>query len=80
MPVHQFLSSQYLADRGLTNYWGYDTIGFFAPHHGYCSAGSRGEQVTEFKSMVRALHEAASRSSSTWSTTTPPRAATWVPP
>jgi isoamylase len=58
MPVHQFVSSPYLADRGLTNYWGYDTIGFFAPHHGYSSAGSRGEQVTEFKTMVKALHEA----------------------
>jgi isoamylase len=58
MPVHQFVSSQYLTERGLTNYWGYDTIGFFAPHHGYCSAGGRGEQVTEFKTMVKALHEA----------------------
>jgi glycogen operon protein len=57
MPVHQFVSSQYLTDRGLTNYWGYDTIGFFAPHHGYCSAGGRGPQVDEFKSMVKALHE-----------------------
>jgi isoamylase len=57
MPVHQFITTQYLADRGLTNYWGYDTIGFFAPHHAYSSAGCLGEQVTEFKSMVRVLHE-----------------------
>jgi isoamylase len=58
MPVHQFVSVPFPAGRGLTNYWGYDTIGFFAPHHGYCSAGRRGEQVTEFKTMVKALHEA----------------------
>ena len=56
MPVHQFIVSSYLAERGLTNYWGYDTIGFFAPHHGY-SSGRLGEQVEEFKSMVRTLHE-----------------------
>ena len=57
MPVHQFVTVQYLADRGLTNYWGYDTIGFFAPHRGY-SSGGRGQQVDEFKAMVKALHEA----------------------
>jgi isoamylase len=57
MPVHEFITIPYLGDRGLTNYWGYDTIGFFAPHHGYSSAGSLGEQVDEFKSMVRTLHE-----------------------
>jgi isoamylase len=58
MPVHQFVSDNILADRGLANYWGYNTIGFFAPHNAYCASGSRGEQITEFKSMVRALHEA----------------------
>jgi isoamylase len=58
MPVHQFVSDNILAGRGLANYWGYNTIGFFAPHNGYCASGSRGEQITEFKSMVRALHEA----------------------
>ena len=58
MPVHQFVSDGFLAERGLSNYWGYNTIGFFAPHHAYSSAGQRGEQVPEFKSMVRALHEA----------------------
>jgi isoamylase len=58
MPVHQFVSDGFLAERGLSNYWGYNTIGFFAPHSAYSSAGERGEQVPEFKSMVRALHEA----------------------
>ncbi len=58
MPVHQFVAEQSLAGRGLTNYWGYNTIGFLAPHNGYSSAGQRGEQVNEFKSMAKALHEA----------------------
>jgi isoamylase len=58
MPVHQFVSDNILAGRGLANYWGYNTIGFFAPHNAYCASGSRGEQVPEFKSMVQALHEA----------------------
>ena len=58
MPVHQFVSDGFLADRGLSNYWGYNTIGFFAPHNAYSSAGQLGEQVPEFKAMVRALHEA----------------------
>jgi len=58
MPVHQFVSDAFHADRGLANYWGYNTIGFFAPHNAYAFAGSRGEQVQEFKSMVRTLHEA----------------------
>jgi isoamylase len=58
MPVHQFVTDAFLTERGLANYWGYNTIGFFAPHHGYAFAGSGGAQVQEFKSMVRALHEA----------------------
>ncbi|MBV9382856.1 MAG: glycogen debranching protein GlgX [Streptosporangiaceae bacterium] len=58
MPVHQFIPEQALLARGLTNYWGYNTIGFLAPHNRYSSAGQRGEQVGEFKAMVRALHEA----------------------
>jgi len=58
MPVHQFVSDAILAERGLANYWGYNTIGFFAPHNAYSASGSRGEQVQEFKSMVRTLHEA----------------------
>jgi isoamylase len=58
MPVHQFVAEKSLVGRGLTNYWGYNTIGFLAPHNRYASAGQRGEQVGEFKSMVKALHEA----------------------
>ncbi|MGL5930864.1 MAG: glycogen debranching protein GlgX [Dermatophilaceae bacterium] len=57
MPVHQFVQDTSLQDQGLSNYWGYNTIGFLAPHNGY-ARGQRGEQVTEFKSMVKALHEA----------------------
>jgi isoamylase len=58
MPVHQFVHDSMLVDRGLSNYWGYNTIGFFAPHNDYACFGTRGQQVQEFKSMVRALHEA----------------------
>ncbi|MDW8807858.1 glycogen debranching protein GlgX [Streptomyces scabiei] len=58
MPVHQFVQDGVLRDRGLTNYWGYNTIGFFAPHNAYAAHGTRGQQVTEFKSMVKALHAA----------------------
>ncbi|MGW1675145.1 glycogen debranching protein GlgX [Streptomyces sp. NPDC002324] len=58
MPVHQFAQDGVLQDRGLSNYWGYNTIGFFAPHNAYAAHGTRGQQVTEFKSMVKALHAA----------------------
>jgi isoamylase len=58
MPVHQFVHDSHLSDRGMRNYWGYNTIGFFAPHNDYSSSGSRGQQVQEFKAMVKALHEA----------------------
>ena len=58
MPVHQFVHDSHLADRGMTNYWGYNTIGFFAPHNDYSSAGQNGQQVQEFKATVKALHEA----------------------
>ncbi|WP_127842130.1 glycogen debranching protein GlgX [Actinomyces wuliandei] len=58
MPVHQFVNDAYLQDKGLSNYWGYNTIGFFAPHSTYAAYGTQGEQVQEFKSMVKALHEA----------------------
>jgi isoamylase len=58
MPVHQFVHDQRLVEHGLRNYWGYNTIGFFAPHNEYAASGGRGEQVDEFKYMVRALHEA----------------------
>ena len=58
MPVHQFVSEPFLTRRGRANYWGYNSVGFFAPHADYASGGSGGEQVAEFKSMVRALHAA----------------------
>ena len=58
MPVHQYVLDHTLAQRNLTNYWGYNTIGFFAPHQAYSASGSGGHQVQEFKGMVRALHEA----------------------
>src|SRR5690349_20317249 len=58
MPVHQFVHDSTLVDRGLKNYWGYNTIGFFAPHNDYASFGGHGGQVQEFKSMVKALHAA----------------------
>ncbi|MFC8801042.1 glycogen debranching protein GlgX [Promicromonospora sp. NPDC057138] len=58
MPVHQFVTDPSLTAKGLTNYWGYNTIGFFAPHNGYAGYGRRGEQVMEFKAMVKALHQA----------------------
>jgi glycogen operon protein len=58
MPVHQFIHNLPLTKRGLSNYWGYDTIGFFAPHNSYACFGTGGEQVQEFKCMVRALHRA----------------------
>jgi isoamylase len=58
LPVHQSVPEGPLDGRGLTNYWGYNTIGFFAPHNRYSSSGQRGEQVREFKAMVAALHSA----------------------
>jgi isoamylase len=58
MPVQQFLPEKALVERGLTNYWGYNTIGFLAPHNRYSSAGQLGEQVGEFKTMVKTLHDA----------------------
>ena len=56
LPVHHISSESFLAERGLTNYWGYSTIGYFAPHSEYAATGRRGEQVREFKGMVKALH------------------------
>ncbi|WP_284976403.1 glycogen debranching protein GlgX [Arthrobacter sp. efr-133-TYG-104] len=58
MPVHQFVNDGILQDKGLSNYWGYNTIGFFAPHNSYSSKGDTGQQVQDFKAMVRALHAA----------------------
>ncbi|MDF9751029.1 glycogen debranching protein GlgX [Arthrobacter sp. ES3-54] len=58
MPVHQFVNDGTLVEKGLNNYWGYNTIGFFAPQNTYSSSGDVGHQVQEFKAMVRDLHKA----------------------
>ncbi len=58
LPIHHFLHDGFLLDRGLRNYWGYNSIGFFAPHGEYSSAGSAGQQVVEFKQMVKGFHAA----------------------
>ncbi len=58
LPVQHFVSEPALVRRGLTNYWGYNTLGYFAPHGGYSSSGTRGEQVSEFRAMVDTLHAA----------------------
>lgn len=58
MPIHQFINDPVLQGRGLSNYWGYNTIGFFAPHNAYSSSGEIGGQVSEFKAMVKAMHAA----------------------
>jgi isoamylase len=56
MPVHSFLTDKHLADKGLANYWGYNTTNFFSPDARYSSAGDRGGQVADFKNMVKSLH------------------------
>jgi isoamylase len=58
LPTHHIADESFLIDKGLSNYWGYSTIGYLAPHAGYSSSGTRGEQLTEFKGMVKALHAA----------------------
>jgi isoamylase len=58
MPVHQFVQDSHLEEKGLRNYWGYNSLGFFAPHGDYSSVGDGGGQVDEFKAMVKALHTA----------------------
>ncbi|HLI01355.1 MAG TPA: glycogen debranching protein GlgX [Acidimicrobiales bacterium] len=58
LPIHQFVDDSHLLEQGLRNYWGYNSIGYLAPHNGYASTGTGGEQVDEFKSMVKALHAA----------------------
>ncbi|MGB8019844.1 MAG: glycogen debranching protein GlgX [Candidatus Nanopelagicales bacterium] len=58
LPIHHFISEDHVLASGLSNYWGYNTLGFFAPHAAYSSSGSRGQQVDEFRDMVRALHAA----------------------
>ncbi|MBA3746037.1 MAG: glycogen debranching protein GlgX [Solirubrobacterales bacterium] len=58
LPIHHIADESFLSERGLTNYWGYSTIGYLAPHSEYSASGRRGEQVREFKGMVKALHAA----------------------
>ena len=58
MPVHDSLDDKHLVDQGLSNYWGYNTTNFFAPDARFSSTGDRGPQIGEFKTMVRALHQA----------------------
>lgn len=58
LPIHHFVSEPFIVARGLSNYWGYNTLAYFAPHSAYSSIGTTGEQVTEFKNMVSAFHEA----------------------
>ncbi len=58
MPVHHFVNDSILEDKGLANYWGYNTIGFFAPDVRYSSSGALGQQVIEFKNMVKEFHKA----------------------
>jgi isoamylase len=58
LPVHEYVDDPFLQEKGLRNYWGYSTLGFFAPEQRYASRGNRGEQVAEFRDMVKALHRA----------------------
>lgn len=59
LPIHHFFAQQgHLLDRGLSNYWGYDSLNYFAPYSGYSSSGTQGQQVNEFKQMVKSLHQA----------------------
>jgi glycogen operon protein len=58
LPVHHIIDESFLHERGLVNYWGYSSIGFLAPHAGYAATGVQGEQIKEFKGMVKALHRA----------------------
>ncbi len=74
MPVHEFpMESPFGQKLDRPNYWGYDPLCFFAPHRGYAASSDPGAQVREFKQMVRALHQAVSKSSWTWSLITPPK-------
>src|SRR5262249_61186971 len=58
LPIHHIADEGHIAERGLTNYWGYSSIGYLAPHALYAATGTRGAQVKEFKGMVKALHRA----------------------
>jgi glycogen operon protein len=82
LPIHQFVTDKHLEERGLSNYWGYNSIGFFAPEIRYAASGELAGQVAEFKTMVKKLHEAGVAGSTTPRTTaSPTRAATtWITP
>ncbi len=58
LPVHEAVSEGFIVEKGLSNYWGYNTLGFFAPDQRFCSSGTQGQQVNEFKAMVKAMHAA----------------------
>ena len=58
LPIHHIADESFLVDKGLSNYWGYSSIGYLAPHAGYSASGTRGEQLHEFKDMVKTLHRA----------------------
>jgi isoamylase len=58
LPVHQFIHGNHLLEKGLRNYWGYDSISFLSPHNEYAASGQLGQQVTEFKQMVKTMHDA----------------------
>ncbi|HEX4734538.1 MAG TPA: glycogen debranching protein GlgX [Thermoleophilaceae bacterium] len=58
LPIHHIVDESFLVDKGLTNYWGYSSIGYFAPHSEYAATGKHGDEVREFKGMVKALHRA----------------------
>ncbi|WP_249012008.1 glycogen debranching protein GlgX [Conexibacter sp. DBS9H8] len=58
LPVHHIIDESFLVDRGLSNYWGYSSIGYLAPHSAYSASGARGQQLNEFKAMVKSLHAA----------------------
>jgi isoamylase len=58
LPIHHFINDNFLVEKSLSNYWGYQTLGYLAPHGEYSSSGKLGQQVVEFKQMVKALHAA----------------------
>lgn len=74
MPVHYFMQDKHLVEQGLRNYWGYNSISYFAPHGNYAADKRPGAATAEFRQMVKACTRPASKSSSMWSITTPPRA------
>ena len=78
LPVHHFIDDKFLLDKGLTNYWGYNSIGYFAPAARYAARRPRSAGDRVQGDGQSACTRPASKSSSTWSTTTPPKAITWA--